>query len=258
MVDAAAARRLDRVLQRHRVRIAEVEALLRLRDHDGALAVGREVHVVGIVAPRSACPGLPVVGSIGVRLPLVGALGIVGDPERLQVPRRHDVLRVEADLELVDDLERRRDRSRTRRSTARAGTYTSSRCAGDRGAQLARRRSRCRGSPDRAPAACRGRAPDLGRGGERRRQARATRKRAAEALRAVTAWELRCGASPHSTGARWPVLIASTVRSTTRSTPSAPQLRARAAPDRRARRPPRPCSAPRAGPRAPATGPPRA
>ena len=55
-----------------------------------------------------ALPGLPVFGSIGVRLPSVRALGVVGDPQRLQVPRRHDVLRVEADLELVDHLERRR------------------------------------------------------------------------------------------------------------------------------------------------------
>ena len=53
-------------------------------------------------------PGLPVIGSIGVRLPSVRALGVVGDPERLQVPRRHDVLRIEADRERVDDLERRR------------------------------------------------------------------------------------------------------------------------------------------------------
>ena len=53
-------------------------------------------------------PGLPVFGSIGIRLPLLRVLGVVGDPQRAQVPRRHDVLRVEADLELVDDLERRR------------------------------------------------------------------------------------------------------------------------------------------------------
>ena len=55
-----------------------------------------------------ALPGLPVFGSIGVTLPSVRALGVVRDPQRAQVPRRHDVLRIEADLELVDDLERRR------------------------------------------------------------------------------------------------------------------------------------------------------
>ena len=36
-----------------------------------------------------------------------GALGVVGDPERLEVVRRHDVLRVEADVEGVDHLHRR-------------------------------------------------------------------------------------------------------------------------------------------------------
>ena len=36
------------------------------------------------------------------------ALGIVGDPQRAQVPRRHDVLRAEADLEPVDHLHHRR------------------------------------------------------------------------------------------------------------------------------------------------------
>jgi hypothetical protein len=49
VVDAGAARRVDVVTMLHRLRIAEVEPLLGLLDHDGVLAVGREIHVVRVV-----------------------------------------------------------------------------------------------------------------------------------------------------------------------------------------------------------------
>ena len=49
VVDARAIGHLDRGLQLHRVRVAEVEPLAGLGHDDGRLAVGREVHVVGVV-----------------------------------------------------------------------------------------------------------------------------------------------------------------------------------------------------------------
>ena len=68
-------------------------------------------------------PGLPVFGSIGVRRAVGAALGVVGDPQRLEVPRRHDVLRVDARRERVDHLHGRgvdhRHRVRTRGSARR-------------------------------------------------------------------------------------------------------------------------------------------
>ena len=87
---------VERALERHRLRVEEVEALARLGDDDRRLAVGREVHVVRVVDGRTGPPGLPVFGSIGVSVPSVRALGVVRDPQRLEVPRRHDVLRVQA------------------------------------------------------------------------------------------------------------------------------------------------------------------
>ena len=89
-------------------------------------------------------PGLPV-GGIDRRQAAVGAaLGVVGHPERLEVPRRHDVLRVDADPEPVDDLERGRIDHvdvvglHVRHVDARQR-------ARHRRAQLARAASRCRG-----------------------------------------------------------------------------------------------------------------
>ena len=137
-------------------------------------------------------PGLPVLGSIGVRLPSVRVLGVVGDPQRAQVPRRHDVLRVEADLELVDDLERRRidhvdvvrlqvaarRRAAGRRRPRRSACRRSSRCRGwpDRrtGGMPGHRRDRRRGAA--AAGACAGACASTARArrGERRRQATAT------------------------------------------------------------------------------------
>jgi hypothetical protein len=77
--------------------IAEIEALQRLGDHDRGLAVGREIHVVrvGHVDRRAGLAGLRVDRREAA---LGGALGVVGDPEGLQVPRRHHVLGIEADL----------------------------------------------------------------------------------------------------------------------------------------------------------------
>ena len=70
MVDARAARHVDRVLQRHRLRVAEVERFARLGDDDGRLAVRRGVHVVRVV-DQHRLAGLAGRGSIGVRLPSV-------------------------------------------------------------------------------------------------------------------------------------------------------------------------------------------
>ena len=62
------ARHGKRVVQRERVRVAEVEAVQPLGDDDREAAVGREVHVVRIVDRDRRRRGLPVLGSIGVRL----------------------------------------------------------------------------------------------------------------------------------------------------------------------------------------------
>ena len=51
-----------------RVRVAEVEPVQPLGDDDRVAAVGREVHVVRVVDRDRPPPGLPVRGSIGVRL----------------------------------------------------------------------------------------------------------------------------------------------------------------------------------------------
>ena len=102
-----AARHLDRVLLGHRLRVAEVQTLPRLGDHDRGLAVGREVHVVRVV-DRERLAGLAGLGVDRRQAAVGAALGIVGDPQRLQVPRRHDVLRADADLEAIDHLQRRR------------------------------------------------------------------------------------------------------------------------------------------------------
>ena len=56
------------MVQRERVRVAEVEAVQALGDDDRVAAVGREVHVVRIVDRDRLRAGLPVFGSIGVRL----------------------------------------------------------------------------------------------------------------------------------------------------------------------------------------------
>ena len=62
------ARNRERVLQRERVRVAKVDAVQPLGDDDRVAAVGREVHVVRIVDRDRRGRGLPVFGSIGVRL----------------------------------------------------------------------------------------------------------------------------------------------------------------------------------------------
>ena len=98
-------------------------------------------------------PGLPVVGSIGVRLPSVPALRVVGHPERLQVPRGHHVLRVDADREAVHHLHgggidhgtRRCPAGWARRRAAARPRPPGSSCPTG---------SRCRGWRDPAPAAC--------------------------------------------------------------------------------------------------------
>ena len=101
-----------------------------------------------------ALPGFPVLGSIGRQAALGRVLGVVRHPQRAQVPRRHDVLRVEADLELVDDLERRRiDHVDVVRLDVR---HVHARQVVRRAPGSPWRRwSRCTGSPDRRPAACR-------------------------------------------------------------------------------------------------------
>ena len=105
MIDAAAARHVERGLDRHRRGVAEVKPLERFGDDDCRFAVRREIHVVRIVDRDR------LAGFAGARIDRREAadlriLGIVGDPQRAHVPRRHHVLRVEAHAELVDHRQR--------------------------------------------------------------------------------------------------------------------------------------------------------
>ncbi len=98
---------VQRRLHRHRVRIAEIEPLEGLGDDDRRLAVGREVHVVRIV-DLDRRSGLAR-SRIDRREAAVASFSaLLATHKRAHVPRRDDVLRIDADLEPVDDLERRR------------------------------------------------------------------------------------------------------------------------------------------------------
>ncbi len=67
------------------------------------LSVGLKYMLYGS-STLTGVPGLPVFG-IDRRQRAVGAaLRVVGHPQCLKVPRRNDVLRIDADLETVDDL----------------------------------------------------------------------------------------------------------------------------------------------------------
>ena len=107
MVDASAVGCLDRVLKCHGVWIAQVEPAVGLGHYDRELSIRREVEVVGIddgnIFARLA----------GARIDaretaLAAPFGIVRDLERLQIPRRDDMLRILADLVVIDDLVLRR------------------------------------------------------------------------------------------------------------------------------------------------------
>jgi hypothetical protein len=119
---------------RHRVRVAEVEAVARLGDDDGGLAVRREVQVVRIV-DRDRLARLAGARVDRRQAAVVAALGVVGGPERAQVPGRHDVLRAATDLEGIDDLQRRRIDHRHRVASQVRHVYARE-VVLDRGAQM--------------------------------------------------------------------------------------------------------------------------
>ena len=62
--------------KRHRMGIAKVEPFAPLGDDDRRMAVGRKIEIVGVV-DRDGWPGLPVLGSIGVKLPDVRRLPLL-------------------------------------------------------------------------------------------------------------------------------------------------------------------------------------
>ena len=89
---------LKRVMEREGVRVAEVEPVQPLGDDDRVAAVGGEVHVVRVVdRDRRARPARARVDR------RQAVAGVVGDVERLQIPRRHHVLWQRADGEVLDD-----------------------------------------------------------------------------------------------------------------------------------------------------------
>ena len=146
-----------------------------------------------------ALPGLPVFGIDRRQAALGRVLGVVGDPERLQVPRRHDVLRVEADLEAVDDLEGRRvdDVDVVR---LQVGNVDARQRAARRLAQLAGAGVAVEVARDRSPAACRGRCRSRGGGAAARGEAGAAE--AAGATRADDAADAGCAPQSKATSAK--------------------------------------------------------
>ena len=107
MVDARAARRRHRLLQRHRVRVAEIEPLQSLGDDDRGLAVGREIHVVG-VGDRHAGAGPAGLGVDRRQAAVRAPPPVIGDPQGLQIPSRDDVLGKKPDRKAIDHFAGRR------------------------------------------------------------------------------------------------------------------------------------------------------
>ena len=100
MVDTRAGN-VERVMELERVRVAEVETVQPFGHDDRVAPVRREVHVVRIV-DRNRPPRLA-----GARIDRRQRVAlVVRDVERLQVPRRDDMLREDAHAEVLDDLER--------------------------------------------------------------------------------------------------------------------------------------------------------
>ena len=83
----------------HGVRVAEDQLTVHRGHHDGVLAVGREVEVVRVV-DLDGLAGLAGRGVDGREV----VPPVVVDPERLQVPGRHDVLRLHPHRNGLDDL----------------------------------------------------------------------------------------------------------------------------------------------------------
>ncbi len=98
MVDAETVD-VHRLHEREGVRVAEVEAFEAFGDHDRVLAVGGEVHVVRVVDGnvRAGLPGRRIDWRQRVA-------AVVRHVQRLQVPGGDDVLRQDADRELIDHL----------------------------------------------------------------------------------------------------------------------------------------------------------
>ena len=101
VVGARARRHVQALDEAHGVRLAEVQRAMRLGDDDGAPPIRGEVQVVGIADGDRAAV------AAGARVDRGEAVaGVVGDPQRAQVPGRAHVLGQSADREVVDDLGR--------------------------------------------------------------------------------------------------------------------------------------------------------
>ncbi len=108
VVDAAAFRRAHRLLERHGVRIAEIEPLVLFGHDHGRAAVRREIEVVGV---RHVDDGTGLRGARIDRHDEAGAAArrrAARHPQGLQVVRGHDMLRMPPGGETADDAEPRR------------------------------------------------------------------------------------------------------------------------------------------------------
>ena len=134
VIDARAARHVDRVLELHRLRIAEVEPLHRFGDDDRRFAVGREIHVVGIV-DRDRFAGLAGLRIDRRKAAALRVLRVVGDPQRARSYDGTTCCGFRPTLNLSTTL-RSPDRSRRRRCDCRFGTYTRGRSPATAGLSL--------------------------------------------------------------------------------------------------------------------------
>ena len=108
VIDPGAIRRRDVALQRHGVRVAELEAPHRLGDDDCGGAVGGEIDVVGIGnVDGLADLARPRIDRRDAAMSAARA-HIRRNPQGLKIPRRNDMFRARHHSQAVDDLERLR------------------------------------------------------------------------------------------------------------------------------------------------------
>src|SRR5205823_14772203 len=104
VVDAGAARGGQRLLQGHLDRIAKIEPLEPFGDDNRGAPIRREIEIVRIL-DRDRLAGLAGLRIDRGQAALWTAQPVIVDPQRLEIPRRDDVLRLPADAKAIDHLE---------------------------------------------------------------------------------------------------------------------------------------------------------